>query len=244
MDETDKYSGAKNTIRQLRTARMLKLILILVLLTALPMLWRLSLFGDWANVESVVAWKRFINHYPGTFLWVVAAYLVASLVLFPITILNVATVLTFGPVVGNLYALIGWLASACMGFGLGRLFGMELVHRWLQPRVHRRIQQVKNRGFLAVLILRLVPLAPFTIVNIFVGASGIAFRDFTLASVVGRMPGVVILTLAGVQLEHFLRHPALGGLIILMMIVVVLPIVSRLLFKRWALSQASETRSG
>lgn len=227
---------------QPRTTRLLSLILVLIPLMALPMIWRSSLFGDWTNFETVIVWKHAIDHYPGTLFWVVGAYLLGSLVLFPITILNVATVLTFGPIVGNLYALTGWLASASMGYGLGRRFGMELVHKWLGRRVHRLIRQLENHGFFSVLIMRLVPVAPFTIVNLFVGASGIGFRDFVLASLVGRIPGVVILTLAGAQLEYFLRHPALGGLILLLMIVVVLPIVSRLLFTRWASTGARETR--
>jgi len=42
-------------------------------------------------------------------------------------------------------------------------------------------------------------LVPF---NFFVGAWSIRFRDFFLASVAGRIPGMVLLILAGVQVEN------------------------------------------
>jgi phospholipase D1/2 len=226
-------SGTRLPRAKLSATRLLKLILVLIPLMALPTIWRMGLFGEWSTFEIVTAWKHSLQHYPGTVFWVLGAYLIGSLVLFPVTILNVATVLTFGPVIGNAYALIGWLASASMGYGLGSLLGRELVHKWLGTRVHRLIGQVESHGFVAVLIMRLVPVAPFTLVNMFVGASGIRFWEFFLASLVGRIPGLVVLTLAGVQLEYFLRHPAVGGLIVLLIIVVVLPIVSQLLFKRW-----------
>jgi uncharacterized membrane protein YdjX (TVP38/TMEM64 family) len=43
-------------------------------------------------------------------------------------------------------------------------------------------------------------------VNFFVGASGIRFRDFFLASLLGRIPGIILLTLVGVQVENILRR--------------------------------------
>ena len=83
--------------------------------------------------------------------------------------------------------------------------------------------------------MRVFPVAPFTLVNFFVGASGIRFRDFFLASIVGRIPGVVMLTLAGVQIESFLRRPAMMSMVLLGLILILTPLATGWLFKRMAL---------
>ena len=75
-----------------------------------------------------------------------------------------------------------------------------------------------------MLALRVVPVAPFTLVNMFIGASGIRFWDFFLASLVGRVPGIFTLALFGVQLENALRKPGLASFALLAIILVAVPI--------------------
>jgi phospholipase D1/2 len=72
--------------------------------------------------------------------------------------------------------------------------------------------------------MRALPVAPFTLVNFFVGATRIRFRDFFLASVIGRIPGIVLLTLRGLQVEMFFRQPGLIGLVLLGLTLVLLPL--------------------
>jgi uncharacterized membrane protein YdjX (TVP38/TMEM64 family) len=86
---------------------------------------------------------------------------------------------------------------------------------------------------LAVLAVRVVPVAPFTLVNMFVGTSGIRFRDFFLASVVGRIPGIMTLALFGVQLENALRNPGLASFALLVVILVAVPIIVSQMFRQF-----------
>ena len=183
---------------------MLKGLIVLALLLALPLAWRWTPLNQWVGFEMLLAWQKSIKNYPGAFFLVMGAYLLGSLVLFPVTILNIATVFTFGPVLGNVYGVAGWLLSGSMGYGIGRLIGRDLLHKIAGPRLDRLIQQAGRHGFLTVLTMRVLPVAPFTLVNLFVGTSGIRFRDFFLASLIGRIPGIVILTLVSAQLENAL----------------------------------------
>src|SRR5262249_5735465 len=101
-----------------RTVSILKGVAILLLLFMLPALWSWTPLNDRINLATIIEWQQSIKDYPAAFYLVVAAYLLGSLFLFPVTVLNVAT-LTFGPIQGNLYGLVGWLASAAMGYGIG-----------------------------------------------------------------------------------------------------------------------------
>jgi uncharacterized membrane protein YdjX (TVP38/TMEM64 family) len=215
-----------------------KVIVLFLLVLALPLLWRWTPLHEWINLESILAWQRSIRTHPAAPLFVVAAYIVGSLFFFPITILNLATVFAYGAVWGNLYAFAGWLASASVGYFIGRLIGKDLLHKLTGDRIGRFIDQAERHGFWTVMALRVVPAGPFTLVNLFIGASGIRFRDFFLASTVGRLPGILTLTLFGVQLEYALRRPGLTSLALLMVALFVVPLGVAYLVRRVAASQS------
>jgi uncharacterized membrane protein YdjX (TVP38/TMEM64 family) len=209
----------------------------LVLLT-LPIAWQWTPLNEWINFQTILQWQEQAKQSPAPFYVVLGAYLLGSLILFPVTVLNVATVFAFGPVMGNVYALAGWLASAAMGFGIGRILGRDVVQRLSRSRLQRLLRPAERHGFITVLTARVLPVAPFTLVNFVVGASGIRFRDFMAASLVGRIPGVVMLTVAGLQIEDLIRRPALGSLVLLALTLVALPVVTRWAWKRFTAVRA------
>lgn len=216
----------KNALKTARKNSFLRVFLVLVAFLALPAAWRWTPLGEWVNFETITVWQQSVKGNPAALYLVAAAYVLGGLVFFPVTVLTVATVLTFGPIEGNLYALVGWLLSASVGYGIGRLLGRELLHKMAAPRLDLLIRQAERHGIVSVLTMRLLPVAPFTLVNLFVGASYIHFGDFFFASVVGRIPGIVALTLVGVQFENALRAPdvrnfALLGLVILLAVLAV-----------------------
>lgn len=218
--------------RQTRKIAILKGLVILLLLFALPAIWRWTPLNHWINLATVIGWQESVRNHPAAFYLVVGAYLLGSLVLFPVTMLNVATVFTFGPMLGNIYALAGWLASAAMGYGIGRGIGRQMVARLARSWLDRLTRPAGRHGFLTVLTLRVFPVAPFTLVNVFIGAWGIRFWDFFMASIVGRIPGIILLTLAGVQVESLLRRPGLLGVVLLGLTLILVPLALSRLSKR------------
>ncbi len=223
--------------RALRLSRP-KILLLFLLVLTLPLLWRWTPLEEWINLHTILEWQRSLRDDPAAIFYVIAVYLVGSLVFFPITILTLATVFAFGPLWGNVYALFGWLLSASEGYFLGRLIGERALHALAGERMGRLIDRANHHGFLSVLALRVVPVAPFTLVNMFIGASGIRFRDFFLASLVGRVPGILTLALFGVQLENALRKPGLASFALLVIILVAVPILVSRMFRRFYERQA------
>lgn len=236
---TAPLNDRKNQLRIARAAKgrkviLIKILLLFLLLFIVPLAWRWTPLSEWINFETIINWQQSVKNHPAAFYFVVGAYLLASLILFPVTILNVATFFTFGPLLGNLYGLAGWLASAAMGYGIGRVLGRRMIQKLARSWHDRLIQSVERHGFITVLTMRVLPVAPFTLVNFFVGAAGIRFRDFFLASLVGRIPGIVMLTLAGVQIENFLRQPSATNMVLLGLILIAIPLATGWLFKRVA----------
>jgi uncharacterized membrane protein YdjX (TVP38/TMEM64 family) len=56
---------------------------------------------------------------------------------------------------------------------------------------------VTRNGFLASLVIRLVPFAPFVVVNLAAGVTTIGVADFTLGTAVGILPKILLTALAG-----------------------------------------------
>ena len=60
---------------------------------------------------------------------------------------------------------------------------------------------------LAVTAVRMVPAAPFTVVNLAAGASRIPFIDYMLGTVLGMLPGLVLMSALGYQIFNVLTAP-------------------------------------
>ena len=209
-------NGAKRSARN-------RIIVLIVVALALPLLWRYTALREWINLATVFRWQASLRGHPAAPLFVIATYLLGSLVFFPITILTLATIFAFGPLWGNLYALAGWLLASAQGYLIGRLLGHDSLHRLTGRRLSNVVNRAERHGFFTVLALRVVPVGPFSLINMIVGASNIRFRDFIWASVVGRIPGIITMTLFGAQLENTLREPAWASILLLALIVIVLP---------------------
>jgi phospholipase D1/2 len=182
----------------------------LVGLFALAAAWHWLAPNHSLDVEVLKAWQGSFQSHPLAPFMVIAAYVLGGVVLFPVTLLSAATIVTFGPVAGNLYGLGGWLISASLGFCVGRYVGLDWLGSLIGERSERLRQAAERRGLLAVLALRLVPVAPFTIVNLFIGASRIRFAHFIVGSLLGRIPGILAFTLFAVELQALSHSIAFG----------------------------------
>lgn len=205
-----------------------KAVALLLFLLALPLLWRWTPLYERFNVQTIFAWQESVRNDAGAPLYVAAAYLIGSLCFFPITILNLATVFAFGTLWGNIYAFGGWILSSAEGYGIGRLIGKDSLHKFAGRRLIPLVDRMEQHGFLSVLAMRVLPVGPFTLINLFIGASGIRFRDFFLATVLGRLPGILTLTLFAVQIESALRRPGVISVAMLGFAVAVPLVISRL----------------
>jgi phospholipase D1/2 len=217
-------------------ATLVKVAVCFLLLLSISLAWRFTPLQDSFDFATIIGWQQSVKDQPAALFWVIGAYVAGGLVLFPVMVLNVATIVSFGPLLGNAYAFAGWLCSAALGFGLGRAIGRDAVQRLARSRFQHLLQSAGRHGFLTVLSLRILPVAPFTMVNLFVGASGIRFPDFFLATVIGRIPGIMTLSLFGVQFESFLRQPDVESAVLLALTILLISLATAWLFK-WFASQ-------
>ena len=194
---------------------LLKVFILIVWHRSLAALWRWTPVGEWVDMESVRTAGEWIRRQPLTPALVPLAYILGGMVAFPITLMVVATVLVFGPWWGFLYALTGSELSAITVFAAGRVLGRDAVRRFAGSMVNRLSQKLSASGLTAVIAFRIVPVAPFSVINLIAGVSEIRFRDFALGTFIGMLPGVIAIVFLADHISNTFRHPSLSHFITL-----------------------------
>jgi phospholipase D1/2 len=117
-------------------------------------------------------------------------------------------VVSFGPALGFCYAMSGILLAAAAGYYLGRSLGRDTIRRLAGRRLSGLVRRMRKRGLLAMIAIRLVPLAPFIIESLVAGAIRLKFWEVILGTFIGMLPGVLTATVLGNEVETALRNPA------------------------------------
>jgi phosphatidylserine/phosphatidylglycerophosphate/cardiolipin synthase-like enzyme/uncharacterized membrane protein YdjX (TVP38/TMEM64 family) len=212
--------------------RLMRSAVLLILVVGLAAAWRWTALGNWLDVATLVEGVDLLQDHPLTPLLVIGTYAVGGLVVAPVTLFIIATAIAFGPLLGFTYSLVGCLLSATLTYGIGALIGRDTVRRLAGRHVNRLSQRLARHGLTAILIVRILPVAPFTIVNIMAGASEVRFRDFILATFLGMLPGLVLMTLFGDRLHSALEDPRAESFIILVVLAAALVLVMAWLRRR------------
>jgi phosphatidylserine/phosphatidylglycerophosphate/cardiolipin synthase-like enzyme/uncharacterized membrane protein YdjX (TVP38/TMEM64 family) len=181
-----------------------------LLIGALTVAWYVTPLADWADPDSVHDWFKNAARQPWAGVWVVGTFVAGGLVAFPVTILIAATAATFGPWFGFLYAVLGVLASALATYWIGAQFGQDALRKLLGPRLDRVRIRLEKHGVLAVAAIRVVPVAPFTFVNLAAGASAIGLVDYVAGTVLGMLPGLIVMSALGARIVAIVSDPSLG----------------------------------
>lgn len=191
-------------------------------LILLAVAWRWTPIREWVNLASLVKMARSLDTLPFTPLAVICGYAVAGLLMVPVSLLIGVTGIVFGPVAGAFYAFGGTLLSAVVTYGLGRWLGRATVKRLLGPRIHRLNQHIAKRGIVAMVIIRIFPVAPFTMVNMMAGAFHVSFRDYLIGTILGMAPGIVITVTFAHHLAEAVRNPSPGTIAVLAIVAILL----------------------
>lgn len=188
-------------------ARSLVILVVIVALCALALAWRYTPLRDFVNAESLARVSEQFAQSPFAPLGVVVAYVVGGLVMVPVTAMIAATGIVFGPLQGFVYALVGETLAAIAIYFLGRKLGRATVRRVAGKRINALSRRIAKRGLIAVVLVRVLPVAPFTIINLIAGASHISFRDFLLGTIIGMAPGTLVLVLFVDRIVAAVRDP-------------------------------------
>lgn len=123
---------------------------------------------------------------------------VITIVPVPRTVFTLSAGLLFGPAVGIAVTVAATTVSAVLALLLVRTIGRRAVSPYLGHPVAKAVDlRLARRGWLAVGSLRLIAAAPFALVNYCCAVSSVRLIPYTLATLVGILPGTIGVVLLG-----------------------------------------------
>ena len=151
----------------------------------------------------------------------VAAFAALAFIGVPQFVLIAAAVVAFGAWAGFAYSWIGTMVSSLVGFYLGRMAGARALKTLSGESMQKFMDLVGRNGFLASLIVRLVPSAPFIVVNMAAGVTPMRAWDFSAGTAIGIVPKIALTAFAGSSIVQALNGGGLKHVAWLVVVVVV-----------------------
>ena len=127
----------------------------------------------------------------------VAAAALGTAVFLPKPVLATAAGLLFGVTWGSVLAIAGFTAGAMIAFGIARRLGREAVAPWLGERLKVLEDVFATRGVEATLVVRMLPVLPFTLANYGAGVTAVKPAHFALGTALGLVPSTVLAAVLG-----------------------------------------------
>ena len=164
------------------------LVALVIAAFTLPIVDWLAAFFAWVQANPAIAWVVFIAFYVG-----------AVVLMLPGSILTLGAGYLFG--LGYGFAIVSFASTvgATCAFLVGRFFARQWVAGKLSamPRFAALDRAVGERGALVVLLTRLSPAFPFTLLNYALGLTQVPLRTYVLVSWLGMMPGTLLYVYLG-----------------------------------------------
>ncbi|MGI0492757.1 TVP38/TMEM64 family protein [Alkalinema pantanalense CENA528] len=146
--------------------------------------------------EQILQWSQNLGFVGG--LVFIAIYAIATVLVIPGAVLTVGAGAFFGVILGSLYVFAGATLGAVLAFLLGR----SLARQWIAHKIADNAKFVAidraigQAGFKIVLLTRLSPVFPFSLLNYALSLTKVSLKDYALASI-GMIPGTVMYVYIG-----------------------------------------------
>lgn len=154
-------------------------------------------------------------------LFTIGAYWLATALFLSVNLLIIGFAALYGPFLGILYATVGILTAGSFFYILGLLLhnNRKLDRFKLIQRAKAQFQKIRHYGTWAVAISRIVPTAPFVVVNLVTGLMGFRPRQFIAGSLLGLMPGIIAFSVFGNTIRRVFTDPTPANILWFVLVV-------------------------
>ena len=131
--------------------------------------------------------------------------------------------------------IVAYLTASAIGFAIGKSLdnGCLLKSIPASSRFHHLVKEMKQQDWLLMVMVRISPILPFSLINLLLPASGIRFRVFIIAGFIGMLPRTFFSIWVGLQgqnLYQLLQNPDSNTMATVLMIVTTVLSIGGLMF--------------
>lgn len=175
--------------------------------------------GAWALLDvpplsTLRSWSESTGPWFPVIFWLL--YVLITQFPIPRTIMTVSAGILFGAAQGIMLSLTATTVSAVVSLFVVRL----LLRDWVEARLTHPMadtinQRLEERGWLAVLSLRMIAAVPFSVMNYASALTRVRVVPFAVATFLGSAPGTILVTIFGDTLTGE-ANPVYVGLMVLL----------------------------
>ena len=163
----------------------------------------------WIGSPAAERWAELLPNIGGsTAVLLLLAYLLATVLPLPTTLLTVLSVLGYGLLGGTALAGFGLGLNAAVGYVIGRRVERDTARRLAGRCLNRLSKRLARRGILAVTTLRLLPVTSFAVVGLVAGASRVRIGDYAVGTLLGIVPNLLLVGILVDRLAAVVRDPS------------------------------------
>lgn len=179
-------------------------------------------WGEILGREQAITWLSLFKESLWAPLWVFFIFVLGGTLGVPLNFMLITSTLVMGSRISILSGVSGAIVSAVAGFYLGRLLGKPLVEKLGSGTVDKISQKLGERSFRSVAFIRLIPIAPFFLINLFAGASQLRFKHYFWGTVLGMTPGMCGVIFLANRAEAAMRRPGWDTILVFVLAMAVL----------------------
>ena len=221
----------------MKKSHFIKPVILLVGLTVVFALWRLTPLGEYVSLENARSLAQLADRIGWSApLLYISFYAVGTVVLLPGSVMSTVGGLSFGVYLGTILVVLGSTIGSALAFLTARYLARPLVERLIADRpMFRRLDRgVEQQGWRMMVVIRLVPIFPFMFVNYALGLTRIRFWTYVGITFFGMIPSSFAICLAAGSLvsggddwKRIFLYLLLAGILFALM--AMLPVI----LKRW-----------
>ena len=186
------------------------LIFLLIFIIGVVVLWE-PITKFLSNPEQI---QNFVHGF-GIFAPLIFILIVTLQVIFapiPGQITGLAGGYLFGPFLGTIYGIIGLMIGSLVVFTLARKLGRPFVERVISKEIIKKFDKIiKTKGQFSLLLIYFLPILPDDAISYLAGLTKIRMRNLLFISAIGRLPGVLVLSIIGAGIAN--QNSVLAGII-------------------------------
>ena len=189
------------------------------LITTLAITWQDSLYtlstSQWAWLFAASSLTMALALTPSTLIALISGYFLGWAAFF--------------------YILISYPAASVIGYMVGKSLDHGKLMNTLPPnsRIHLILDELKHHQWPLVILTRISPVLPFSLMNLVLPAIGVRLHTFLIAGFMGMLPRTLFALWAGMQardLISLLKSPTQGNLSVIFMVMVSILSIGGLLY--------------
>lgn len=189
---------------------LIRLSILILGVLGLAALFRFTPLGEWIDLSRIADSRdQLLQWVDQRYLLFVVLYILVYIAAVALsvpgaTVLSLSGGFFFGPWLATLYINLGATTGAFLVFLLARLVLGKSIQEKYAVKLEQFNREIENNGTSYLLTLRLIPLFPFFLVNLFAGVTAVKPRTFLWTTSLGIIPGSFVyawLGHAGASLE-------------------------------------------